>query len=110
FPFLHATPPLAPPPLPLHDALPISYLVSHEIDSAGLYAMVRGRLSHINGQPARQAVSKEEEVNALNRKLNLTWMDQLPADNHIVAGQWWGPEVRNQPWVSVEAQLANRLG
>lgn len=87
-----------------------SYLVSHEIDSAGLYAMVRGRLSHINGQPARQAVSKEEEVNALNRELNLTWMDQLPADNHIVAGQWWGPEVRNQPWVSVEAQLADRLG
>lgn len=87
-----------------------SYLADHRISSAGLYAMVRGRLSHINGQPARQAVSKDEEVNALNRELNLTWMKDLPEDNQIVEGRWWAPETRNEPWVSVEAQLAERLG
>src|SRR5690554_3724717 len=87
-----------------------SYLVDHQVRSAGLYAMVRGRLSDINGQPALQAVSKDEEVNALNRELNLTWMDQLPEDNQIVAGQWWEAQTRNKPWVSVEAQLATRLG
>src|SRR5690606_27012860 len=87
-----------------------SYLADHQVHSAGLYDMVRGRLSHINGQPALQAVSKDEEVNALNRELNLTWMDRLPEDNRIVAGEWWGPQARNEPWVSVEAQLAARLG
>ncbi len=73
-----------------------------------LYPMVRGRLTELNGQPVRQAVSKDREVRELNRELNLTWMAQLPQDNQIVAGQWFDPGATTG--VSVEAQLAERLG
>lgn len=73
-----------------------------------LYPMVRGRLTEINGQPVRQVVSKDDSVNALNRELNLTWMESLPEDNRIVAGDWFGSD--QTEGVSVEAELAAELG
>ncbi len=73
-----------------------------------LYPMVRGRLTEIDGEPVRQVVSKDENVNALNRELNLTWMESPPEDNRIVAGQWFGEGQTHG--VSVEAELASRLG
>ena len=73
-----------------------------------LYPMVRGRLTELNGQPVKEAVTKEENVGALNRELNLTWMDELPEDNEIVAGEWF---TRGQTeGVSIEAELAGKLG
>lgn len=72
-----------------------------------LYPMVRGRLTEINGQPVRQVVSKDD-VGALNRELNLTWMDNLPEDNRIVAGDWFAED--QTKGVSVEAELAAELG
>lgn len=73
-----------------------------------LYPMVRGRLTEINGQPVRQVVSKDDNVNALNRELNLTWMESLPDDNRIVGGDWFGDNQTRG--VSVEAELATELG
>lgn len=73
-----------------------------------VYPMVRGRLTEINGDPVRQVVSKDDSVNALNRELNLTWMDQLPEDNRIVEGQWLNDQ--QSEGVSVEAELAAELG
>jgi putative ABC transport system permease protein len=73
--------------------------------------MVRGRLTRINGETVRKAVTKEvQDDNALNRELNLTWTTQLQGDNSIVAGRWWREGDAGQPLVSVEAQLAERLG
>ncbi|SFM21010.1 ABC transporter permease [Marinobacter zhejiangensis] len=73
-----------------------------------LYPMVRGRLTELNGQPVKEAVSKDERINALNRELNLTWMPAMPEDNRLVAGQWFGPgDTRG---VSVESELAEKLG
>ncbi|SFR41844.1 putative ABC transport system permease protein [Marinobacter daqiaonensis] len=73
-----------------------------------LYPMVRGRLTEINGKPVRQVVSKDDSVNALNRELNLTWMEALPQDNRIVEGKWF--EEDQTEGVSVEAELAAELG
>ncbi|TGN41884.1 ABC transporter permease [Marinobacter confluentis] len=73
-----------------------------------LYPMVRGRLTELNGQPVKEAVTKEERVGALNRELNLTWMESLPDDNEIVSGQWFRPG--DQRGVSIEAELAGKLG
>lgn len=75
---------------------------------AQLYPMVRGRLTELNGQPVKEAVSKDERINALNRELNLTWMSELPADNALVQGQWFEAGARDG--VSVEYELAERLG
>ncbi|PXX91596.1 ABC transporter ATP-binding protein [Marinobacter vulgaris] len=73
-----------------------------------LYPMVRGRLTELNGEPVKEAVTKEERVGALNRELNLTWMEELPEDNEIVAGEWF--ESGQTDGVSIEAELAGKLG
>ena len=73
-----------------------------------LYPMVRGRLTELNGKPVKEAVTKDERVGALNRELNLTWMEELPDDNGIVAGQWFTNGQTDG--VSIEAELAGKLG
>jgi putative ABC transport system permease protein len=86
-------------------------LDSRGMPASELYPMVRGRLVSIDGQPVREAVSKEARAdNALNRELNLTWTMHLQDDNAIITGRWWRPGDRGRPLVSVEAQLAARLG
>jgi putative ABC transport system permease protein len=82
-------------------------LAASGVESAGLYPMVRGRLIELNGQPARQHVTKDEPVPELNRELNLTWARELPGDNAIVEGRWWQGEGGAE--VSVESELAKRL-
>jgi len=89
-------------------------LGKHEIQAQPLYPIVRGRLTHINDHPVKQAVTKEsgeQEEEALNRELNLSWSQALPSDNRIVAGQWWDslPD-SDQRGVSIEQRLAQRLG
>ena len=87
------------------------FLGARQVETSQLYPMVRGRLTRINGEAVRAAVTKEaQDDNALNRELNLTWTMQLQGDNSIVSGRWWTAEDAGQPLVSVEAKLAERLG
>lgn len=90
---------------------PVSQLLKGQgVEPQGLYPMVRGRLTHINNELVRERVSKETRERAgIERELNLTWTDTLPADNHIVAGSWWS-QGESRPMVSVESKLAERLG
>jgi putative ABC transport system permease protein len=43
----------------------------------------------------------------IGRELNLTWLTDLPANNSVVEGQWFGDNSTAE--VSVEAELAGRL-
>lgn len=84
-----------------------------DVTTAGLYPMVRGRLSHINDVEVKVAVSKE--VAALNRELNLTWSSHLPEDNQLISGDWWpeqgaGNDLLGLSRVSIESRLAENLG
>lgn len=66
---------------------------------------MRGRLTHINGQEAKQyAQNGEESSDALRRELNLTWAEQLPDYNPILQGEW-----QSQNGVSVEQEVASDL-
>lgn len=78
---------------------------------APLYPVVPGRLIMINDEPVRQLVTKESRgERAIQRDLSLTWADQLPADNTLSAGSWWGAAHASElPGVSVEAELAESL-
>ena len=78
---------------------------------APLYPVVRGRLIEINGESVKQLVSKESQgERATSRDLSLTWSAELPADNKLMAGQWWsGDTVAELPGVSVESELAKNL-
>lgn len=78
-----------------------------------LYPVVPGRLIEINNQPVRRAVTKEGESsgdNALRRDLSLTWAAELPEGNQLTQGTWWSDATHTLPGVSVEAELAKRLG
>ncbi|MCG8673555.1 MAG: FtsX-like permease family protein [Pseudomonadales bacterium] len=91
------------------------FLSQRNIASNKLYPISRGRLTHIDGEAVQQAVTKEESNNeALNRELSLTESNTLPPDNKVLQGSWWGDSpstlASNPPQVSVEEQLANRLG
>jgi putative ABC transport system permease protein len=87
------------------------FLDGRGVPATKIYPMVRGRLVSINSVEVREAVTKEENNhNALNRELNLTWADRLQADNAIVDGLWWLSGDAGQPLVSVESRLAARLG
>ncbi|MDO3387007.1 FtsX-like permease family protein [Gilvimarinus sp. SDUM040013] len=78
-------------------------LADDELKVEPLFPMVRGRLTHIDGEP------KPEDT--LNREASLTWTGELSEDNEVVAGQWWDTWQRSQlPGVSVEHEVAERLG
>lgn len=86
-------------------------LQQHHVTTSGVYPMVRGRLITLNGKPIKRAVPKGQENNeALNRELNLTWTTALASDNHIVAGRWFNAQDSGKPEVSVELNLARQLG
>lgn len=85
-------------------------LAAQHIADAGFYPMVRGRLTEINGEPARRHLVREDgREMELEREMNLTWSAALPADNSLVAGAWWQSGANTRE-VSVESGLAARLG
>jgi putative ABC transport system permease protein len=83
-------------------------LVDQHISGSQFYPVVRGRLVMINDAPVQKVVSKDTQGdNATHRELSLTWTEQLPDDNKIVAGAWWTSGQTGQ--VSVEEKLAQSL-
>ncbi|OBX20777.1 ABC transporter permease [Erythrobacter sp. QSSC1-22B] len=47
---------------------------------------------------------------ALRGERGLTYADEIPDSNTIVAGQWWGPSYNGEPLVSVDEELAEAAG
>ncbi|USE36494.1 ABC transporter permease [Endozoicomonas sp. SCSIO W0465] len=86
-----------------------AFLTGNDVDTSQLYPIIRGRLVGINDLPVREAVSKEEQNhNALNRELNMTWSETLPEKNRLEAGDWWEPG--SEEGLSIEAEIAEKLG
>ncbi|MBN8432252.1 FtsX-like permease family protein [Microbulbifer salipaludis] len=75
------------------------------LEGTEFYPMVRGRLIAVNGTPVTE---RENKDGAIRRELNLSWTNTLPADNKIVAGEWWSEDLTEG--VSVEVEVAARLG
>lgn len=99
----------------------VDTLLDHQqLASAGWYAMVRGRITLIDGEhPSEGLIDKNP---ALRRELNLSWSSNLPKGNKIEAGKWWGQsepssnslldKQQNKPIspVSIEQDLAEEIG
>jgi putative ABC transport system permease protein len=63
----------------------------------------------INGKPVNPDDYKSENARRLvDREFNLSYTTQLPADNLIVSGRWYGDA--GDPQLSIEAGLAKILG
>ncbi|AKP34630.1 putative ABC transporter permease subunit YbbP [Yersinia aleksiciae] len=83
------------------------FLAQHQITPSTFYPIVRVRLSEINQQLATERVHEDDPGGeAVNRELNLTWQQDLPAHNILTAGQW--PPKPDE--VSMEKGIADRLG
>lgn len=96
-----------------YDVQPVKdLLLENSVESSGIYPMVRGRLTHINGDSVKTVVTKEKNVGALNRELNLSWANEMPTGNVLESGAWWneaGAATCNK-CVSIESRLAEKLG
>ncbi|PXX16428.1 putative ABC transport system permease protein [Paraburkholderia tropica] len=85
-----------------------AWLSQHGIASPDLAPMVRGRLISINGKPVDPEQYKSEDARRLvDREFNLSYTTQLPDDNRIEAGQWYGET--STPQLSIEQGLAKIL-
>ena len=85
------------------------FLADNSIDRSQLFPIVRGRLTHINDIPAREAVPAEQRGhNSLNRELSLTWSETCPEANELIAGQWWQENTTDE--LSIEMSLVEHLG
>lgn len=98
--------------IPEHEVAAVQGLIDAErLTREPLYPMVRGRVTHINDvEPTEE---QREVSGVLKREANLTWSDVVGSDNKIVAGQWWDswvPRHSELPGVSVEAEMANKIG
>ena len=76
---------------------------------AVFYPMVRGRLLSINERAVRPDDYPDQRARRLTeREFNLSYADQLKADNRIVSGRWW--QAGAASGLSVEEGLAKTLG
>ncbi|WP_461481429.1 ABC transporter permease [Porticoccus sp.] len=90
-------------------------LADNQLHSVGWYALVRGRITLIDGQPPPEELVEGNE--ALRRELNLSWSSQLPEGNQLVAGEWWdqpgdvaNPYGEHGAPISIEQDLAEEIG
>lgn len=73
-----------------------------------LYPMIRGRLTHIAGQPVNADRYEEQRArNLVEREFNLSYTDTLPEGNRVVAGTWFAGSA---PQASMEEGIARTLG
>lgn len=82
-------------------------LRKENITSDALYPMIRGRIMAVNGIELPRTDDRQQ--GRRQRESNFTWSDTLPADNVLLAGQWWSPDT-DEALVSLEQGFAERLG
>ena len=79
-------------------------------DTPALYPMVRGRLVAHNGASIDANDYPTPRARRLaTREFNLSYVDQVPESNRIVAGTWWSEQAPGAV-ASVEQGLAETLG
>lgn len=87
------------------------FFAGRDLPPPQLAPMIRARLTHINGAPASEAqIPTDRGRDFIEREANLTWAEQMQADNKVVAGEWWRPGDDGPARVSVEVEIAEALG
>ncbi|WP_394132649.1 ABC transporter permease [Shewanella maritima] len=92
------------------DSQPLNhFLDDNNIIATDIYPVIRGRLTHINGE---ELISRDQKRNGvegrvgISRELNLTYRETLPPNNEIIQGHF----NQSDDEVSVEVEVAERLG
>lgn len=71
---------------------------------------IRGRLVRVNDTPAEQIRAKENAAWVLEGDRGITYAAEVPAGSDLVAGEWWAPDYKGPPLVSMEADIAAGIG
>jgi putative ABC transport system permease protein len=86
-----------------------AFFAEHGRPRPTLYPIVHGRLRAIAGNPVEVERYEDERARRFaGREFHLTWAAELPHDNRVLAGRWWGSGAARE--FSVEAELAALLG
>ncbi|MGH1469794.1 MAG: ABC transporter permease [Cellvibrionaceae bacterium] len=99
-----------------HEQSAISELfVSNDFKTPDFSPMLRARLVTINGKEPTE--KQKEENGVLRRELMMSWRTELPKDNEIIAGQWWGRDstfsedvIQPKEKVNEAVLIENKLG
>ncbi|MEL0642201.1 FtsX-like permease family protein [Pseudoalteromonas aliena] len=90
------------------------YLAQKDIQVSEFYPTIRGRVNAVNGELVARSVSlqdnekKDEEARAgIGRELNLTWLKDVPDQNEVTQGTWFGENATAE--ASVEESMLERL-
>ena len=77
------------------------------VSAPQFYPMVRGRLVEINGKDVMPSNYSEENAKRLiDREFNLSYTEQLPSGNQLLAGKWIEGDA---PQISMETGIAKTL-
>jgi putative ABC transport system permease protein len=83
-------------------------LAQAQLNDAPLYPMIRGRLIEKDGAPIGPELFENERAQRLvDREFNLSYGDEAPSHNQIVAGTWFAPGTNE---LSMEEGIATTLG
>jgi putative ABC transport system permease protein len=86
----------------------LAYLRERDVSAFDWYPMIRGRLVAINGQTVTPEQFRDERAQRLvDREFNLSYAEQAPPHNRLVAGQWRAGEANA---LSLEEGIAKTLG
>ena len=86
------------------------FLSERGIEQAGIYPMLRGRLTRINGiEVSPDDYTEDRAQRLVAREFNLSWAARLQSDNRVVEGRWWTAAQLDEPLFSVEKGLAESL-
>ncbi len=85
------------------------FLSDNNVESKGIYPIVRGRVIKVNGVILRDTVKPGSQAERwLDRDFNMTSSVNLPEDNQMVEGSWWKSDSSQE--VSIEQRIAKDLG
>jgi putative ABC transport system permease protein len=109
----------------LPDNAPNQFLINiqpHELDGLGQFLeraglarpgftpLVRARMTELNGQDITQLNFEDPQGETwARREANLTFADEMQADNTLLQGRWWAPGTTENE-VSVEQDFAREMG
>jgi putative ABC transport system permease protein len=72
--------------------------------------MLRGRLVKLGDRPVEQVKAPPEVQWVLTGDRGLSYSATVPEESTVVAGAWWPPDYAGEPLVSMEAEIAKKLG
>ncbi len=86
-----------------------TFFKTRQLTGITLHPMIRGRIAAINGRPFDPAQYQDMQTRRLaEREFNLSYSDQIPDDNTLVAGAGW-QGAHAAPQFSVEQGIADKL-